>query len=61
MFRWALIFFVVAVIAALFGFGGLAGTAAGIAEVIFWVGVVLFVATLIGGLLQGRGGSSRLP
>jgi uncharacterized membrane protein YtjA (UPF0391 family) len=40
MLRWALLFFVVAIIAAVFGFGGIAGEAA-------WVGKVLLVVFLI--------------
>ena len=37
MLRWALIFFVVALIAAGLGFTGLAGAAAGIAKILFWL------------------------
>jgi uncharacterized membrane protein YtjA (UPF0391 family) len=40
MLRWAILFFVVAIIAAVFGFGGIAGEAA-------WVGKVLLVVFLI--------------
>lgn len=47
MFGWALIFLVVALLAAIFGFGGIAGTAAGIAKIIFVVALVL----AIGGFL----------
>lgn len=54
MFKWALIFFIVAIVAALFGFGGIAGASAGIAQVLFWVGLVLFLITLIGGLVSGK-------
>ena len=35
MFRWGIIFLIVAVIAAALGFGGLAGTAAGAAKIVF--------------------------
>lgn len=53
MLRWAVIFLVIALIAALFGFGGLAGTATGIASTLFWVfiivTVVLFLVSLLGG------------
>ncbi len=49
MLRWAVIFFVVALIAAVLGFGGIAGAAAGIAKLLFWVFVVLFVASLFFG------------
>ncbi len=42
MFRWGIIFLVIALIAAALGFGGLAGTAAGAAKIVFVVGIVLF-------------------
>lgn len=35
MFRWGIIFLVIALIAAALGFGGLAGTAAGAAKIVF--------------------------
>lgn len=54
MLRWALIFFVIALVAALFGFGGIAGAAAGIAQFLFWLAVIIFVITLIMGLAAGR-------
>ncbi len=38
MFRWGIIFLVIALIAAALGFGGLAGTAAGAAKIVFVVG-----------------------
>lgn len=53
MLRWAIIFLVVALVAALLGFGGIAGTAASIAVTLFWVflaiTVVLFLVSLLGG------------
>ncbi|NLO79173.1 MAG: DUF1328 domain-containing protein [Xanthomonadaceae bacterium] len=54
MLGWALTFFIIALIAAVFGFGGIASAAAGIAKVLFFIFVVLFAIALIGGLL-GRG------
>jgi uncharacterized membrane protein YtjA (UPF0391 family) len=42
MFRWGIIFLVIALIAAALGFGGLAGTAAWAAKVVFVVGIILF-------------------
>lgn len=50
MLKWALIFFVVAVVAGLFGFGVIASAAVGIAKILFFVFVVLFVIALFGGL-----------
>jgi uncharacterized membrane protein YtjA (UPF0391 family) len=54
MLRWAAIFFVIAIIAALFGFGGIAASAAGIAKVLFFVAVIIFLVTLVMGLISGR-------
>ena len=56
MLYWALVFLVVSLVAALFGFGGIAATAAGIAQILFYIFVVLFLATLITGLVVGRRG-----
>jgi len=49
MFRWGIIFLVMALIAAALGFGGLAGTAAGAAKIVFIVGIVLFLVSLFMG------------
>ncbi|WP_306031386.1 MULTISPECIES: DUF1328 domain-containing protein [unclassified Stappia] len=54
MFAWALTFLVIALIAAFLGFGGVAGTAIGIAKLIFVVALVLFVVSVIYGLISGR-------
>lgn len=54
MLRWAVIFFVIAIIAALFGFGGIASTAVGIAQILFYIFLVLFLIALLFGLLGGR-------
>jgi uncharacterized membrane protein YtjA (UPF0391 family) len=53
---WAILFLVVGLVAALFGFGGVAGTAIEGARILFWVAIVLFVIALIGGLVR-RGGA----
>jgi uncharacterized membrane protein YtjA (UPF0391 family) len=54
MLGWALTFFVLAIIAALLGFGGIAGAAAGIAQFLFVVFLVLLVVTFIARALRGR-------
>ena len=54
MLRWALAFFVLALVAALFGFGGLAATSAGIAKTLFYVFLVVFLVSLIFGLTASR-------
>jgi uncharacterized membrane protein YtjA (UPF0391 family) len=48
MLNYAIIFFVVALLAAVLGFGGVAFAAAGIAKICFFVFLVLFVVSLIG-------------
>ena len=52
MLRYAAIFFVIAIVAALFGFGVIASGAAEIAKILFFVFVVLFVVSLIAGLIR---------
>jgi uncharacterized membrane protein YtjA (UPF0391 family) len=47
MLRWAVLFLVIALIAALFGFGGVAGTSIVAAKILFFVFLVLFVVSLI--------------
>lgn len=54
MLRWALAFFVLALVAALFGFGGLAATSAGIAKTLFYVFLVVFLVSLVFGLTASR-------
>ena len=54
MLGWALTFLIVALIAALFGFGGIAGAAIGIAKIIFFVAIVLFLIAAITGAVRGR-------
>ncbi len=50
MLSWALTFLVIALIAGVLGFGVVAGTAASIAKILFFVFLVLFIV----GLLMGR-------
>jgi len=54
MLNWIVTFFVLAVLAALLGFGGLAGTFSQIAQFLAVLFVVLFVAGLIYSMLTGR-------
>ena len=54
MLRWSAIFLVIALVAAAFGFGGIAVAAAGIAKILFFVFLVLFLISLIGGLSVRR-------
>jgi uncharacterized membrane protein YtjA (UPF0391 family) len=54
MLGWALTFLIIALIAALLGFGGIAGTAIGIAKIIFFVAIVLFLISAVAGAMRGR-------
>jgi len=53
MLYWALVFFVISIIAAVFGFGGIAAGAETIARVLFFLFLVVFAVSLIMGL-RGR-------
>ena len=53
MLTWTLIFLIVALIAAVFGFTGIAGAAVGIARILFAIFLVLFLVTLIIRLVNG--------
>ncbi len=50
MLKWAAIFFVIAIIAAVFGFGGIAAGAVEIARVLFFIFLIVFLITLIMGM-----------
>ena len=47
MFRWALTFLIVAIIAAIFGFGGIAVSAAFFAKIIFFIAVIALLISVI--------------
>jgi uncharacterized membrane protein YtjA (UPF0391 family) len=47
MLRWALLFLVVALVAALFGFTDVAGTSIVAAKIVFFVALVLLVVSLV--------------
>jgi uncharacterized membrane protein YtjA (UPF0391 family) len=52
MLRLALLFLVIALIAAIFGFGGIVAVATDIAVILFWIFVVLFIVSLIAGAVR---------
>jgi len=54
MLRWALIFFIVAIISGLLGFTTIAGAAMEIATIIFYIFLILFIISLFIGLFSGR-------
>lgn len=64
MLGWAIGFFIAALVAAVFGFGGIASAFTGIAIILFWVFLALFVLSLVfntfgGTHAAGHGGSGR--
>jgi uncharacterized membrane protein YtjA (UPF0391 family) len=54
MLGWAVAFLVIALIAGVLGFGGIASASAGIAQTLFFVFVALFVVALVANALRGR-------
>jgi uncharacterized membrane protein YtjA (UPF0391 family) len=56
MLGWVVTFLIVAIVAGLLGFGGIAGASIEIAKVIFFIAIVLFVISLVMGFFRGRRG-----
>jgi uncharacterized membrane protein YtjA (UPF0391 family) len=54
MLRWAVVFLVIALVAALFGFTDIAAASAGIAKILFGIFLVLFLGALLIGLFIGK-------
>ncbi|MGE3147457.1 MAG: DUF1328 domain-containing protein [Pseudorhodoplanes sp.] len=54
MLGWALTFLIVALVAAVLGFGGIASFSVEIAKIIFFVAIILFIISAIIGLVRGR-------
>ena len=54
MLGWAVTFLLVALIAAILGFGGIAAFAVGFAKIVFFVAIALFVISAIIGLVRAR-------
>ncbi|MHB1157396.1 MAG: DUF1328 domain-containing protein [Phycisphaerales bacterium] len=52
MLRWALIFFIVAIVAGLLGFGNIAGAATGIAKILFFIFIIVFLISLVMALVR---------
>jgi uncharacterized membrane protein YtjA (UPF0391 family) len=52
LLHYAIIFLVVAIVAAFFGFGGAAGAAMEGARILFWVAVVLFIVSALAGIFR---------
>ncbi|HEV2264654.1 MAG TPA: DUF1328 domain-containing protein [Stellaceae bacterium] len=54
MLKWALFFLIISIVAGVFGFTGISVAAAGIAKVLFFIFVVVFLALLVMGLIAGN-------
>jgi uncharacterized membrane protein YtjA (UPF0391 family) len=54
MLYYAAVFFVIAIIAGIFGFGGIAVGAAEIARILFFIFIVIFLVSLVMGLGKGK-------
>jgi uncharacterized membrane protein YtjA (UPF0391 family) len=54
MLGWVVTFLIVALIAGILGFGGVAGASIEIAKIIFFIAVVLFLVSAVFGLVRGR-------
>jgi uncharacterized membrane protein YtjA (UPF0391 family) len=52
MLYYALVFFLIALVAAAFGFGGIAGASIGIAKILFFLFLVVFLVTLVMGVAR---------
>jgi uncharacterized membrane protein YtjA (UPF0391 family) len=59
MLGWAVTFLIIALIAAVLGFGGIAGVAIEAAKLVFFVAVVLFLIAALVGIVRGR--TPRIP
>lgn len=54
MLSWALAFFVLAIIAAVFGFGGIAASAVGVAKILFFAFLAIAIVSAVMGAMRGR-------
>lgn len=52
LLHWAVIFLIIALVGALLGFGGIAGTAMAGAKLLFWVAIVFAIIALLFGLVR---------
>jgi len=54
MLGWVVTFLIVALVAGVLGFGGIAGASIEIAKIIFFIAIVLFLISAVVGLVRGR-------
>jgi uncharacterized membrane protein YtjA (UPF0391 family) len=53
MLKWAIIFFVISLIAGFFGFTGVASGARSVAKVLFFIAIIIFLIVLVFGVFLG--------
>ncbi len=54
LLKWALIFFLISIVAAIFGFTGIAAASAELARVLFFIFAIIFVVLLVLGIAAAR-------
>jgi uncharacterized membrane protein YtjA (UPF0391 family) len=54
MLSWVVTFLIIALIAGVLGFGGIAGASIEIAKTIFFIAVILFIVSAVVGVARGR-------
>ena len=55
MLKWAFIFLIIGLVLAVLGFGGVGGAFIGIAKILFFIAIAIFVILLVLGLVIGKG------
>lgn len=55
MLSWVVTFLIIALIAGILGFGGIAGASIEIAKIVFFIAIALFVVSALVSLMRGRG------
>ncbi len=60
MLRAAFLFLIAGLVLAVLGFGGIGGAFIGIAKLLFFIAIAVFLVLLVLGLLAGRGVANRL-
>jgi uncharacterized membrane protein YtjA (UPF0391 family) len=54
MMGWVVTFLVIALIAGLLGFGGIAGASIELAKIVFFIAIILFLLSAVFGMARGR-------
>ncbi|TPG41341.1 DUF1328 domain-containing protein [Sphingomonas koreensis] len=54
MLKWAFVFLIIGIVLAVLGFGGIGGAFIGIAKILFFIAIAVFVVLLVLGLMAGK-------